>query len=121
MKTKTTTFLLICNFLFCSSFYKVFGQGGWSVVEEAPSVQRFDDVSFINDSVGYIGNEYWIYKTVNKGDTWVRQKQLSKPLYFRSLEFLNDSLGFAGVISNLGSKSGLYVTRNGGNSFENIN
>ncbi|MBK6372241.1 MAG: hypothetical protein IPF67_03080 [Saprospiraceae bacterium] len=83
MKTKTTTFLLICNFLFCSSLYMTYGQGGWSVVDGAPTDDRFNDVSFINDSAGYIGNGYWIYKTVNKGDTWLRQKQLSKPLYFK--------------------------------------
>ena len=98
-----------------------YGQGGWSVVDGAPTDDRFNDVSFINDSAGYIGNGYWIYKTVNNGDTWLRQKQLSKPLYFRSLEFLDDSLGFAGVLANPGTKPGLYITRNGGNSFESIN
>ena len=98
-----------------------YGQGGWSVVDGAPTDDRFNDVSFINDSAGYIGNGYWIYKTVNKGDTWLRQQQLSKPLYFRSLEFLDDSLGFAGVLANPDTKPGLYITRNGGNSLESIN
>lgn len=117
---KTNKILIVCIlFIFC--FKTILAQGGWEVVPGAPHTnERFDDVSFINDSVGFTGFGNKIYKTFNKGDTWT-QVQSDKTLFFRSLEFLDDSLGYAGVLSSSGDVYGLYITKNGGKSFTHIN
>lgn len=108
MKVRTLIILLICaNINLNAQTY------GWYTVPGAPVSGRFEDISFINDSTGFIGQDNKIYKTSDRGDTWVQvYNNQSGPLsYVRSLDFVNDTLGFAGI---LGGNESLYMTHNGG-------
>lgn len=63
--------------------------------------QRFDDVFFLNENLGWAANGYYatIYKTTDGGQTWVTQLAEFTPAlpintYFRNVEFLNENIGF---------------------------
>ena len=79
-----------------------------------PSGGRYDDVFFINDSIGWavasIGN---IYKTTDGGTNWTIQHSHGK--YLRSIEFATPTLGFCGSLD-----SSLYKTTDGGNTWTDI-
>ena len=70
--------------------------------------QRFDDVFFLNENLGWAANGYYaaIYKTTDGGQTWVNQLAESTPqlplnTYFRNVEFLNENIGFVGTLSGV--------------------
>lgn len=70
--------------------------------------QRFDDVFFLNENLGWAANGYYaaIYKTTDGGQTWVTQLAESTPqlplnTYFRNVEFLNENIGFVGTLSGV--------------------
>ena len=70
--------------------------------------QRFDDVFFLNENLGWAANGYYaaIYKTTDSGQTWVTQLAESTPqlpinTYFRNVEFLNENVGFVGTLSGI--------------------
>jgi photosystem II stability/assembly factor-like uncharacterized protein len=89
-------------------------QTGWTVTN-IPDGGRYDDLFFINDSVGWAagGPTGWIYKTTNAGDTW--DLQFNTPLYLRSIEFINADIGFAGTLNGV-----LYRTVDGGENWDDI-
>ena len=67
--------------------------------------QRFDDVFFLNDNVGWAanGSNASIHKTTDGGLTWTLQLAEATPelpgsYYFRNVEFLNESIGFVGTL-----------------------
>ncbi len=69
--------------------------------------QRFDDIFFLDENLGWAANGAYatIYKTTDGGETWVSQlseysEQLPGNRYFRSVEFLNENVGFVGTLSN---------------------
>lgn len=69
--------------------------------------QRFDDIFFLTEDLGWAANGAYatIYKTTDGGATWVAQlSEYSELLpgnrYFRSVEFLNENIGFVGTLSN---------------------
>ncbi|MEN9322330.1 MAG: hypothetical protein RL699_110 [Bacteroidota bacterium] len=70
--------------------------------------QRFDDVFFLNENLGWAANGYYatIYKTTDGGQTWVTQLAEFTPAlpintYFRNVEFLNENIGFIGTLSGI--------------------
>jgi len=68
--------------------------------------QRFDDVYFINDNVGWAANGAYaaVYKTTDGGANWTTQiteQSLGGNYYFRNIEFLNENVGFLGTLNNL--------------------
>ena len=70
--------------------------------------QRFDDVFFINDSVGWAANGAYasVYKTIDGGVTWTLQLSensaaLPGNYYFRNIEFLNENIGFVGTLNGV--------------------
>lgn len=87
----------------------------WTVLN-IPSAGRFDDISFVNDSVGWVaaGNTYRVFKTVDGGDSWSQQLVIPGD-YFRSIGFANERLGFCGSLAG-----GFYRTRDGGDTWTNI-
>ena len=101
-------FVLLCSCIMGSA------QTGWSVTN-IPDGGRYDDLFFINDSVGWAagGPTGWIYKTTDAGDTW--DLQFSTPLYLRSIEFINADTGFAGTLNGV-----LYRTVDGGENWDDI-
>lgn len=102
----------ITFFLILLSTTKCFGQ--WTTLN-IPSGGRYDDVFFINDSVGWAagGNSTEIYKTTNGGSNWTLQYTSGK--YLRSIEFATPTLGFCGSLD-----SSFYKTTDGGNTWTDI-
>ncbi|MFT3795518.1 YCF48-related protein [Flavobacterium sp.] len=82
----------------------------WQAVPSLPvnaNHQRFDDVFFLNDNLGWAanGSNAAIYKTTDGGLTWTLQiaeqtAQLPGNYYFRNVEFLNENIGFVGTLTN---------------------
>ncbi len=86
----------------------------WFVYPATPTAGRFDDVFFVNDSVGWaVSSDGEILKTVDAGVNWVLQK--SSADYFRSVEFFDENTGFAGSLYGR-----LYRTTDGGENWINI-
>lgn len=82
---------------------------------DIPNGGRYDDLFFINDNVGWAagGPSGTIYKTTDGGETW-NFKFLS-PKYLRSIEFINDSIGFCGSLD-----SSFYKSTDGGETWTDI-
>jgi photosystem II stability/assembly factor-like uncharacterized protein len=85
--------------------------------------QRFDDIFFLDENLGWAANGAYaaIYKTTDGGQTWVSQLTEGSELlpgdrYFRSVEFLNENVGFVGTLSN-----DFLRTTDGGNTWTILN
>jgi photosystem II stability/assembly factor-like uncharacterized protein len=93
----------------------------WNAVPNAPVTSRFDDMNFVNDSTGFISQDGVVYKTSDKGDHWNLISHLdstTNAVYPRSIEFMNDSIGFVGLTSSSVSLIGnVYKTTDGGYSW----
>ncbi|MBC8172862.1 MAG: T9SS type A sorting domain-containing protein [Chitinophagales bacterium] len=86
----------------------------WFTYPDSPTSGRFDDIFFVNDSVGWtVNGDGEIYKTVNAGKYW--DLQLSTGDYFRAVEFFDENVGFAGSLFNK-----LYKTMDGGENWYDI-
>jgi photosystem II stability/assembly factor-like uncharacterized protein len=96
--------------LLCTT--KCFSQ--WTTLN-IPSAGRYDDIFFIDDSVGWaaggFGNK--IYKTTNGGSNWTVQYTSGK--YLRSIVFATPTLGFCGSLD-----SSFFKTTDGGNTWTDI-
>ena len=71
------------------------------------STNRFDDVFFLNDNLGWAANgaSASVYKTIDGGENWILQLAEQTPelpgnQYFRNIEFLNENIGFLGTLNN---------------------
>ncbi|MEI7509594.1 MAG: photosystem II stability/assembly factor-like protein, partial [Flavobacterium sp.] len=76
--------------------------------------QRFDDVFFLNENLGWAANGYYaaVYKTTDGGTTWTQQLNntiLGSSHYFRNIEFLDENIGFLGTLNGK-----FYKTNDGG-------
>ncbi|MGC4023670.1 MAG: T9SS type A sorting domain-containing protein [Cyclobacteriaceae bacterium] len=92
---KKNTVLVVILIL---SLQSVFAQT-WSALPGAPSASRFDDIYFVNDSIGWaVNSNGLVYKTNVKKRSW--ELQLTTGTYNRSTEFLDDTTGFVGTISS---------------------
>jgi photosystem II stability/assembly factor-like uncharacterized protein len=79
-----------------------------------PASARYDDVFFINDSVGWaVCGEGKIYHTTNGGNTWIVQFTTTK--YLRSIKFVTPEIGYCGSLD-----THLYRTTDGGQSWVDI-
>lgn len=89
----------------------------WKALPNSPTVEgRFDDIYFINDSVGWAVNGLGeIYKTNKPGQSWSLQFSNNRLKYIRSIEFIDDSTGFAGSLD-----SALYKTTNAGKTWTRV-
>ncbi|HMT28827.1 MAG TPA: T9SS type A sorting domain-containing protein, partial [Bacteroidia bacterium] len=104
-----------CVFILMSTYS--FSQGSWKLIDSisAPTSAYGIDVSFVNDSVGYFADylSNRIYRTTNKGESWSNISSIGGTL--RSLEFVNDTIGFLGCLSSSGVNPGaMFRTVNGG-------
>ncbi len=108
---------LLYILLLIFSFTTAPAQTGWrtlGIPNPGPG-GRIDDVFFLNDSLGWaaggIGGS--IYITRDGGATWKRQVALGK--YLRSIEFINEQVGFCGSLD-----FSFYKTTNGGQTWTDI-
>jgi len=86
----------------------------WMVYDGTPTAGRFDDVFFINDTIGWaVSSDGTIFKTIDKGENWILK--LSEPTYFRSVEFFDENVGFAGTLFG-----NLYKSTDGGETWNDI-
>ncbi|MBK8965096.1 MAG: hypothetical protein IPM36_00145 [Lewinellaceae bacterium] len=84
---------------------------------DIPSAPRYDDVFFLNQQKGWTCNSNGqIYQTKDGGQNWTLQYD-QFGIHLRSIEFLNDSIGFCGGLS-AGAK--LFRTTDGGQNWVNI-
>ncbi|MEP7372615.1 MAG: hypothetical protein ABI675_04450 [Chitinophagaceae bacterium] len=100
-------------FLCFSISLQVTAQSDWSNTS-IPSSGRYDDIFFLNDSVGWAaGGDFKIFHTRDRGAS--RQLQFSSPHYLRSIEFATPTLGFCGSLD-----SSFYKTTDAGNTWIDI-
>lgn len=86
-----------------------------------PGGQRFDDVFFISDTVGWALNGSFasVYKTTDGGATWTLQLNetaLGANYYFRNIEFLTPDIGFVGTLTN----NKFFKTIDGGTTWSEV-
>ncbi len=101
----------IVSFLLVFQSFSAFAQLQWAPLTSLGdniNNQRFDDVFFLNENLGWAANGYYaaIYKTTDGGQTWITQLAESTPqlpinTYFRNVEFLNENVGFVGTLSGI--------------------
>lgn len=105
MKNITFFLMLLC-------INECFSQ--WTTLN-IPYSSRYDDVFFINDSVGWAaaGGFTKIYNTIDGGSNWTLQYTSGK--YLRSIEFATPKLGFCGSLD-----SSFYKTTDGGITWTDI-
>lgn len=116
MKKLTLFFLFVSNFLSSQT---------WQPLNAIPSNsiasnQRFDDVFFLNENLGWAANGGFseVFKTTDGGLNWVSQvtgTMLGSYHYFRNIEFLDENIGFLGTLNQK-----FYKTTNGGTTWNLI-
>ena len=84
------------------------------------SGQRFDDVFFLNENLGWAANGFFaaVYKTTDGGLNWTEQlneTDLSGGYYFRNIEFINETIGFLGTLNGV-----LFRTIDGGENWAEV-
>ncbi|WP_308990543.1 YCF48-related protein [Mariniflexile litorale] len=93
--------------IICSLFYlNISAQATWQPLTNITSninLQRFDDIHFINETTGWAVNGAYaaVYKTVDGGKNWTMQlneSMLNGDYYFRTIDFLNENIGFLGTL-----------------------
>ena len=82
--------------------------------------QRFDDVFFLNENLGWAANGFnaTVYKTTDGGLNWVKQfdeDDLGIDIYLRNIVFLDENIGFLGTLSTK-----MYKTLNGGTNWTEV-
>lgn len=84
--------------------------------------QRFDDVFFLNDNLGWALNGAYaaVYKTTDGGITWENQlSELTTALpgnyYFRNIEFIDENIGFVGTLNGV-----FFKTIDGGTTWTKV-
>jgi photosystem II stability/assembly factor-like uncharacterized protein len=107
--------ILICMFTF------FFGNGqAWIPTNILPA-NRIDDISFVDDSIGFCGQAGMIYKSKDQGRNWEKLSENPDFGYMRSIHFLDSLTGFVGTLSfGHPLKQGLFMTKDGGKTFQKI-
>ncbi len=113
-------FIQLLIILFCLN---INAQSTW---QAAPNIisninnQRFDDVFFLDDNLGWAANGYYaaVYKTTDGGLNWseqVNETDLGSSHYFRNISFLDENIGFLGTLNGL-----FYKTTDGGVTWTSV-
>ena len=105
-------------FIFFLSFESV--AQTWQTLNANTFGWRFEDMQFLDPDIGWVvdgGGQ--ILKTTNGGTNWTQQYYNSSH-YFRSVEFYNENVGFAGTLANGNPTATLLKTVNGGATWTDI-
>jgi photosystem II stability/assembly factor-like uncharacterized protein len=113
MKKLFLLFLFVSNFLSSQTWQPLTSIPSNSIA----SNQRFDDVFFLNENLGWAANGYYsaVYKTIDGGTNWTLQTTgalLGSSHYFRNIEFLDENIGFLGTLNQK-----FYKTIDGGTTW----
>lgn len=115
---KQLTLSISILFLSVLSF-NAFGQT-WQTLNANTLSWRFEDLQFVDPDIGWVvdgGGQ--ILKTTNGGITWTQQYYNSNH-YFRSVEFFDENIGFAGTLANGNPNATILKTTNGGETWTDI-
>ena len=102
------------------SFTSINAQPSWETLNATTFGWRFEDMQFVSPEIGWVvdgGGQ--ILKTTNGGLTWTQQ-YYNSDRYFRSVEFFNDNIGFAGTLANGNPTATLLKTIDGGQTWTDI-
>lgn len=103
-----------------ASLSTINAQPSWETLNATTFGWRFEDMQFISPEVGWVvdgGGQ--ILKTTNGGLSWTQQYYNSAH-YFRSVEFFDENIGFAGTLSNGNPNATLLKTIDGGQTWTDI-
>jgi photosystem II stability/assembly factor-like uncharacterized protein/pimeloyl-ACP methyl ester carboxylesterase len=98
---------------------------GWNKLNTDPYPGKQDDITFINEYVGWYVNGYGaIYRTSDGGITWEKQWE-KQGSFFRCIAFLDSLRGFVGTVGtdyfpNVTDTIPLYGTIDGGKTWNPI-
>lgn len=114
MKKLTLLFILVSNLSLSQTWQPL-----TSILVNGNN-QRFDDVFFLNENLGWAANGYYsaVYKTIDGGVNWTLQTSgtlLGSSHYFRNIEFLDENIGFLGTLNQK-----FYKTVDGGTTWNLI-
>lgn len=114
----------ILEYSFIGFFLMCFGLSTTAQTWETLNVNslswRFEDIYFVNPETGWaVDGGGQIIKTTDGGQNWTQQF-LDSNLYFRSVEFLNEQVGYAGTLANGNPNAQLLKTTDGGDSWTDI-
>ena len=111
MKSKLVLSTVAVYFLFCIPLP---GQGIWSHPSVVNGGARLDDMSFINPDTGWVvSGGGRIFRNNDGATSWALQYE--NAYYFRSVEFVDAQLGFAGTLDAVFLK-----TEDGGENWNDI-
>ncbi len=118
MKTNSYLKFLFSFFLILISFF--IEAQTWQTLNVNTLGWRFEDMQFVNPDVGWVvdgGGQ--IVKTIDGGETW-SQQYYNSDRYFRSVEFFNEEIGYAGTLANGNPTATLLKTTDGGATWVDI-
>ena len=98
---------------------------GWKKLNTERYPGKQDDITFINEQVGWYVNGYGsIYNTKKGGETWEKQLE-KKGTFFRCVAFVDSLIGFAGTVGtdyfpNVTDTIPLYGTKDGGKTWQPV-
>ena len=107
------------TFLFSLSASAQQADHAWYKLKTEPYPGKQDDITFINERLGWYVNGYGnIFHTQDGGETWVKQLE-QKGTFFRCIAFVDSLTGFAGTVGtdyfpNVTDTIPLYGTEDGG-------
>ncbi|MFD2824140.1 YCF48-related protein [Lacinutrix iliipiscaria] len=103
------------------SFFSQFGLAQeWQTLNVNTLGWRFEDMQFVDPDIGWVvdgGGQ--ILKTIDGGENWTQQ-YYNSDRYFRSVEFYDDQIGYAGTLANGNPAATLLRTTDGGANWEDI-
>ncbi|MDC8002552.1 YCF48-related protein [Aureisphaera galaxeae] len=118
MKSLTPTYCLSI-LLFCFLSSSVFSQT-WETLNASTLSWRFEDLYFVDEDKGWVvDGAGQVLHTADGGENWTQQ-YFNSDYYFRSVEFYNDQIGFAGTLANGNPSASLLKTIDGGQTWVDI-
>lgn len=118
MKTLIQFKYLCCLIISLTAFTSLGQQ--WQTLNATTFGWRFEDMQFVDKDTGWVvdgGGQ--ILKTSDGGLNW-NQQFYDSDYYFRSVEFYNESIGFAGTLANGNPNASLLKTVDGGQTWTDI-
>ncbi|MEZ5026581.1 MAG: hypothetical protein R2739_08385 [Chitinophagales bacterium] len=89
-----------------------------------PRSARYDDVSFVNNNIGYTSVRGFIYKSTDGGNNWTYISKLDTSstfrTYSRSVDFIDEDTGFVGTLTVNTFKGGIFKTTDKGLTWKKV-